>query len=207
MSAVYDPVTGAGIVVLVDENPEYTPATFTGMLRRDERDVSDAKTTEGFDFSTLGLDVSDIVPARRRQRADERTPGLRYRRSSSACSRATILIGLAGGYLVYRKSVGRAARAGDHHGGRRALPVRVTGRPARGERPDPRPRSGGGPRPLPDGRGPAAADAVTPGPASAAAPRPRTRPVGPTSRRPSWTRHRPRWSSPAHPPRVTRTSR
>ena len=51
--AVYDPETGAGIIVLVDENPEYTPATFTGMLRRDERDVSDAKTTEGFDFGSL----------------------------------------------------------------------------------------------------------------------------------------------------------
>ena len=57
--AVYDPATGAGIVVLVDENPEYTPATFTGMLRRDERDVERREDDRGFDFGTLGLDVSD----------------------------------------------------------------------------------------------------------------------------------------------------
>ena len=118
--AVYDPETGAGIVVLVDENPEYTPATFTGMLRRDERDVSDAKTTEGFDFGTLGLDVSDTYVL------DD----------GSAPTSAPLAFGLAArlGLLAGddpRRSrrrlsrvpqvLGDAARAGDLHGDRRAV--------------------------------------------------------------------------------------
>ena len=124
--AVYDPVSGAGIVVLVDENPEYTPATFTGMLRRDERDVSDAKTTEGFDFSTLGLDVSDIYLLDDGS-APTSAPLAFGIAAALGLLAGVILIGLAGGYLVYRKSTAALPEPATTMAIGERVPVRVTG--------------------------------------------------------------------------------
>ncbi len=124
--AVFDPVSGIGITVLVDEDPEYTPATFTGMLRRDERAVSEAKTTEGFDFSTTGLDVSDVYLLE-----DGSSPtsaplafGLAVLLAVLA---GVILIGLAGGYLIYRKATGTLPEPATSLAIGDRIPVRVTG--------------------------------------------------------------------------------
>lgn len=124
--AVFDPVSGQGITVLVDENPEYTPASFTGMLRRDERSVSEAKTTDGLDFSTLGLDVSDIylLDAGTAPASASVAFGLAALLGLLA---GVILIGLAGGYLVYRKATGPLPAPATTIGVGERLPLRVTG--------------------------------------------------------------------------------
>lgn len=124
--AVYDPISGAGIVVLVDENPEYTQATFTGMLRRDERDVSDAKTTEGFDFSTLGLDVSDTYLLDDGS-APTSAPLAFGLAALLGLLAGVILIGLVGGYLVYGKSTASLPEPATSMAIGDRVPVRVTG--------------------------------------------------------------------------------
>ena len=124
--AVYDPKSGAGVIVLVDENPEYTPATFTGMLRRDERDVSSAKQTDGFDFSKLGLDVSDtyLLDDGSAPTSAPLAFGLAALLGALA---AVIVIGLAGGYLIYRKSRGSLPEPATSLAIGERVPVRVTG--------------------------------------------------------------------------------
>ena len=124
--AVYDPETGAGIIVLVDENPEYTPATFTGMLRRDERDVSDAKTTDDFDFGSLDLDVSDTYLLD--DGSSPTSAPLAFGLAAVLGALASvILIGLLGGYLVYRKSVVALPEPATTFAIGERVPVRVTG--------------------------------------------------------------------------------
>jgi hypothetical protein len=124
--AVFDPVSGVGITVLVDEDPEYTPATFTGMLRRDERAVSEAKTTEGFDFGTTGLDVSDVylLDGGTSPTSAPLAFGLA---AVLAALAAVILIGLAGGYLIYRKATGSLPDPATSLAIGDRIPVRVTG--------------------------------------------------------------------------------
>lgn len=124
--AVFDPVSGTGITVVVDQNPEFTPATFTGMLRRDERAVGEAKTTDGFDFSTLGLDVSDVylLDAGSAPASAPIAFGLAALLGLLA---GTILVGLAGGYLVYRKSSSTLPEPATTLGVGERIPLRVTG--------------------------------------------------------------------------------
>jgi hypothetical protein len=124
--AVFDPASGAGITVVVDENPEYTPATFTGMLRRDERAVSEAKSTDGFDFRTLGLDVSDVylLDAGTSPASAPVAFGLAALLGMLA---ATIMIGLAGGYLVYRKATGELPAPASSLAVGERIPLRATG--------------------------------------------------------------------------------
>lgn len=124
--AVFDPVSGVGITVLVDEDPEYTPATFTGMLRRHERAVSEAKTTEGFDFSTTGLDVSDVYVLEGGS-SPTSAPLAFGLAALLAVLAGVILIGLAGGYLVYRKATGSLPEPATSLAIGDRIPVRVTG--------------------------------------------------------------------------------
>ena len=124
--AVFDPGTGNAITVLVDENPEYTKATFTGMLRRDERSVSEAKTTKGLGFSTLGLDVSDVYLMEAGS-APASAPIAFGSAALLGVLAAVILIGLVGGYLIYRKSTGPLPDGATTVGVGERIPLRVTG--------------------------------------------------------------------------------
>lgn len=123
---VFDPATRHGIRVLVRRPPEFSDATVTGLLRREERAVDDAQTSQGLDFDELGLEVSD------RYLLDEVVPPgsapLAYLLALGCVAlAATILIGLAGGYLIYRRSAvplpspAATLTPGEH------LPVRITG--------------------------------------------------------------------------------
>lgn len=124
--AVFDPPSGIGITVLVDTDPEFTPATFTGMLRRDERSVSEAKSTDGLDFSTLALAVTDtyLLDADRTPASAPIAFGLAALLGLLA---GLILIGLSGGYLVYRQASGSLPAPATTLGVGEHLPLRVTG--------------------------------------------------------------------------------
>ena len=109
---VYDPASKRGVVVVTADSPEFSPAIFTGMLRRDEHAVSEATGTRGLGFADLDIDVST------RYLLDEgNTPasGLLAFGLASLCAllAGIIVVGVAGGYLIYR-------------GGGRSLPAPAT---------------------------------------------------------------------------------
>ena len=57
---VFDRASRHAIRVLVRDYPEFTEeATMTGLLRREERAVDDARLGAPYDFDTLDLDISD----------------------------------------------------------------------------------------------------------------------------------------------------
>jgi hypothetical protein len=96
-----DPTTRHAIRVLVRDIPEFTGVTMTGLLRRDERAADDARSTDGLDFDGFDLSVSDRFVL-----YDGEGPGratLAFVAAAVALGLAgVILVGLAGGYLVYR---------------------------------------------------------------------------------------------------------
>jgi len=124
--AVFDPTSGNGITVLVDTDPELSPATFTGMLRHDERSVSEAKSTDGLDFGTLGLDVTDtyLLDA---DRAPASAPLAFGVAALLGLLAGLILIGLLGGYLVYRMAPGTLPAPATSLGVGERIPLRATG--------------------------------------------------------------------------------
>ncbi len=112
--------------VVGDDTYAVAPATITGMLRRDERGVSEAKMSLGFPFEDLGLVVSD------RYVLEEGTaptnPVLAFGLAAVVGLIAGVmLVGLSGGYLIYRRSGhGPPPPATSLALGER-LPLRVTG--------------------------------------------------------------------------------
>jgi len=124
--AMFDPATGVAITVRVDKDPEYTAATFTGMLRRDERAVSEAKAGDGSPISDTGLDVSDhyLLEA---GSAPASAPVMFGLAGLLGLLAGTILLGLAGGYLVFRSSGGGLPSPATTLGVEERIPVRVTG--------------------------------------------------------------------------------
>lgn len=123
---VYDPVSKRAIAVRIADTPEFTDATLTGLLRRDERAVDDARTTEGLAFDELGLTISS-----RYILDDEAAPAsapLAFGLAAVlALAAGTILIGLAGGYLIYRRSGGGLPEPATALGPGERIPVRITG--------------------------------------------------------------------------------
>ena len=122
----FDPATRHGIRVLVRQPPAFSDATVTGLLRREERAVDDAQTSQGFDFTELGLQVSD------RYLLDEVVPPgsapLAYVLALGCLALAgTILVGLAGGYLIYRRSAAALPAPVTTQGPGERLPLRITG--------------------------------------------------------------------------------
>jgi hypothetical protein len=121
-----DPEAGRAITVVKAEHPAQIPIAITGMLRRDSGSILDAKTTEGLDFGSLGITVSD-----RYLLVDRASP------ANGAVSMAVAIVaglaagvlavGLAGGYLVFRRSTrplpsgARTLEPGE------SIPIRVTG--------------------------------------------------------------------------------
>lgn len=129
-----DPVSFRGVTVrsirppeqVVSESYDFLPATFTGMLRRDERAVSEAKATSGLGFDDLGLDVSDrYVLEDGRGPAD---PFLTFGLAAVVGLLAgAILVGLSGGYLIYRRDGGPLPERATSMALGERIPLRITG--------------------------------------------------------------------------------
>ena len=121
-----DAATRRAVRVLVPEIPEFTAATMTGLLRREERAVDDARTTEGLDFDGFDLTVSDRFIL-----DDGAGPGsatLAFVAAGVALGLAgVILVGLAGGYLVYRRDHGPLPAPATTLAAGERIPLRVSG--------------------------------------------------------------------------------
>ena len=121
-----DPVTRHAVRVLVPEIPEFTGATMTGLLRREERAVDDARTTEGLDFDGFDLTVSDRLILD--EGAGPGSATLAFVAAGVALGLAgVILVGLAGGYLVYRRGDGPLPAAAATLAVGERIPLRVSG--------------------------------------------------------------------------------
>lgn len=125
--AIYDEASGHAMLVLVDDPPEFATATFEGMLRRDERAVSFARETMGIDLDGNDLRVSD-----RFLLEDGAAPANALLIYGSAVVVAliagAIVVGRAGGYVVYRRSDGAAPRPASTLAVGDRIGLRVTGR-------------------------------------------------------------------------------
>jgi hypothetical protein len=123
---VFEPGSKHAVGVFLRDPPEFSDATLTGLLRREERSVDDAKTTEGLRFGDLDLAVSD-----RYILDDGAGPGsatLAFALAGLLASLAgIILIGLAGGYLVYRRSDGALPAPFTSLAPGERVPLRITG--------------------------------------------------------------------------------
>lgn len=123
---IFDPVSGRGIIVYTSTSPEFIPATFTGMLRRDERAVDDAKTTPGLDFGDLDLTVSD-----RFLLEDGATPASAPVSFAAAAVSLlvaiVIIVGLWGRYLVYHRGQAALPAPAPAIALGERIPVHVTG--------------------------------------------------------------------------------
>ena len=123
---VFDPTTRHAVRTYVADIPEFTDATMTGLLRREERAVDDAVTTRGLRFDDFDLLVSD-----RYILDDAAAP----RRAPLAFGLAAVLfvialiivVGLAGGYLIYRKGDGRLPAPATTLGPGERMPLRISG--------------------------------------------------------------------------------
>jgi hypothetical protein len=124
---VFDRATRHAIRVFVAELPEFTAdATITGQLRREERAVDDAKANAGLDFSDLGLVVSDRYILDDGAAAGSAT--LAFALAGLLAGLAgIILIGLAGGYLIYRRSDGALPAPATTMAPGERLPLRISG--------------------------------------------------------------------------------
>jgi hypothetical protein len=124
---VFDRASRHAIRVLVRDVPEFTAdADLTGLLRREERAVDDARTGAQSDFGALDLRVSDRYVLD--EAAGAGTAPLTFALASLVAATAgVILVGWAGGYLIYRRSgLSLPAPATSLEAGER-IPLRITG--------------------------------------------------------------------------------
>lgn len=116
---------GTALLVVTADDPEFLPATYTGIVRRDASAVTEAARAPGFWLDDYDVHVSPTYVLE--VGAGPATPGPAYALAIlSAGIAAVILVGLAGGSVGYRRAGGRPPGAttlaiGD------AIPVRLTG--------------------------------------------------------------------------------
>jgi hypothetical protein len=122
---VYDPDKHAAVTVVSAESPEFVPATFQGILRRDVRAVSEAQDVEGLAFADLDLSVSPTFVLDAGARPPD--PMLAFGLAAGlSLVVGLIVVGLAGGYLRFRPA-GPLPAAADVLAVGMRIPVRVSG--------------------------------------------------------------------------------
>lgn len=124
---VFDRASRRAIRVLVRDLPEFTEeADLTGLLRREERAVDDARTGAPDDFDSLDLIVSDRYVLDEALAAG--TASLTFALAGLVAATAgAILVGWAGGYLIYRRSDRGLPGAATSLGAGERIPLRITG--------------------------------------------------------------------------------
>jgi hypothetical protein len=123
---VFDPVSKNAVRVLVPDLPEFTGARMTGLLRREERAVDHAVTTNGLGFDDLDLEVSDRYILE--EGAGPGSAPLAFVLAAVLVAVAGIIIvGLAGGYLIYRRGEDRLPAPATTLAPGERLPLRISG--------------------------------------------------------------------------------
>lgn len=124
---VFDRTSRHAIRVLVRDVPEFGgEATFTGSLHRAERIVDEAKTADGNAFSDLDLRVSDRYVLE--EAGSPASAPLAFALAVLLFAVAgVIVIGLASGYLVYRRSDQPLPSPATTLAMGEGIPVRITG--------------------------------------------------------------------------------
>ncbi len=124
---VFDPVSRRAIRVLVDDIPEFGETTvMTGRLHRGERTVAAAQRAAGGDFDERRLDVSSGYLLD--DETGPRSAPLAFVVAALlAIVAGVIVVGLAGGYLIYRRGGGALPAPATTLGPGERLPLRITG--------------------------------------------------------------------------------
>lgn len=123
---VYDPVGKHAITILTDASPVFQPTTMTGLVRRDERAVDEARIDDGRDFIDLGLLVSEHYLLDEGMGPSSAPLAFGLAAVLGAVG-GLILIGLAGGYLIYRRSDGHLPMPATSLAPGERIPLRITG--------------------------------------------------------------------------------
>jgi hypothetical protein len=123
---VIDPGTGRAITVIGSEPPAPIAAEFTGMLRDDPASIRDTKRSKGFDFPSLGVTVSERYLLIDQAGPANGTLSLALAILAGLLA-AVLAVGLAGGYIVFRRSKRPLPSAGRTMESGEWIPVHVTG--------------------------------------------------------------------------------
>ena len=115
-----------GVRVLLRDWPEFSEATMTGLLRREERTAAFAKGLMGADFDGLDLRVSDRYVLNEPE-TPAGAPAAFALAAGFAAVAVAIVVGLAGGYLVYRPAGAPLPPPATTLGPGGAIPLRITG--------------------------------------------------------------------------------
>ena len=123
---VFDPASRRAIVVVTDDVPQPLPVAITGMLRRDPVGARDAVTAEGFDIASLGVTVSpEYILDDGQAPASAMLAGIVA--LLAVAGAGMILVGVAGGYVVFRASRRTAPSDGEPLPAEEGIPVRISG--------------------------------------------------------------------------------
>ena len=123
---VFDPGARHGVRVLLRDWPEFSEATMTGLLRREERTAAFAKGLMGADFDGLDLRVSDRYVLNEPE-TPAGAPAAFALAAGFGAVAVAIVVGLAGGYLVYRPAGAPLPPPATTLGPGGAIPLRITG--------------------------------------------------------------------------------
>ncbi len=123
--AIYDVAAGRGLLVLTPEDPEFVPVTLTGMIRRDPAAVADAAAAPSFSLDDYDIEVSSAYLLD--VGATPPSAGAAFAIALLAAALSGVIgVGLAGGYVIYRKLGARPAGASTLVGAD-SIRVRLTG--------------------------------------------------------------------------------
>jgi hypothetical protein len=123
---VFDLESKRAIIIVTEDVPQPLPVTVTGMLRRDPVGARDAVTADGFDIANLGVTISaEYVLDDGHHPSSATLAGIVA--VLALVGAALIVVGVAGGYVVFRPSRRPVPTDGRPLAPDEAIAVSVTG--------------------------------------------------------------------------------
>ncbi|MGZ9276870.1 MAG: hypothetical protein ACXW4L_07100 [Candidatus Limnocylindrales bacterium] len=122
---VYDPVSKRAVTVLTAISPEFTPASFTGVIRRSPNAVKEAIEVEGGSITDIGVSVSPTYMLTDGDVPSDPLPSY-ILAGLAAVLAGVIVLGVVGGYLRFRPAGSTPPALATMAPGE-GVPVRVTG--------------------------------------------------------------------------------
>jgi hypothetical protein len=122
---VYDPASKRAVTILTSTSPEFTTASFTGVIRRSPNAVKEAIEVEGGSITDIGISVSPTYVLTDGDVPSNPLPSFILAGLAAALA-GLIVLGVVGGYLRFRPG-GTAAPALATMAPGEGIPVHVTG--------------------------------------------------------------------------------